>query len=142
MAQAANTSPSQWIVDVVEAKGVVVGTLAGIGGVIAMGMSGQDAVQFASMTALGVSFADAALTSVGIKTKIATFTTGYTSYVDPFDFATGFAGVGLIELYMGLSGSPLYMTAAVTGVASLLAPKVTGYVHNMMVPPVALAQPA
>ena len=50
-------SPSQWVVDVVEAKGIVVGALAGITGMIGIGMSGQDAVQFAAMTALGVSLA-------------------------------------------------------------------------------------
>ena len=134
-------SPSQWIVDVVEAKGVVVGALAGVAGMVGLGLSGQDAVQFASVTALGVSFADAALTTVGVRTKIATFTTGYTSYVDPFDFLTGAVGVGLIELYMGLKGDGLYMTAGAAGVASLLAPKVTGYLSNMLHPAAAPATP-
>lgn len=132
-------SPSQWIVDVVEAKGVVVGALAGIGGMVAMGMSGQDAVQFGALTALGVSFSDAALTTMGIKTKIGTFVSGYTTFVDPYDFATGAVGVGLLELYLGLSGTPLYWTMGIAGAASLAAPKVTGYVAGMLVPAVAVA---
>ena len=134
------SSPSQWIVDVVEAKGIVVGALAGIGGVLALGFDGGDAVQFAAITALGVSFADAALTTVGIKTRIGTFVSGYSSFVDPYDFATGAVGVGLIELYLGVNGRALYMTAGVAGAASLLAPKATGYLAGMLSPAVAVAQ--
>ncbi len=129
-------SPTEFVMHLVEAKGVSAAVLAGVGGSFALGFGMREALQFGAVTALGVSLGDAVLTGAGVATKIQSYLPGaMQTYVDPMDFVGSAAGAAILNYSLGLQGRPLAVAVGVAAVAGGLAPKVAGYIVHGMGPP-------
>lgn len=115
----------------VEAKGAAVALVAGVGGSFLLGFNSREALQFGAVCALGASLGDAALTGLGMDTKIETYLTDYQSYIDPLDFLGAAVGAGVLNYSLGMQGSMLLKTVGIAAVAGGSAPKLATYVLSM-----------
>ena len=119
---------SQFLIHMVEAKGVSTALISGVGAVFAFGLTPQQALQFAATTALGSSFGDALLTGLGVDSSIESYLNN--AYIDPMDAVGGAVG-SFIFLYMeGAPTTQALQLSVLGGLAAALAPKLAGLLTN------------
>ena len=127
-------SPTQWVMHVVESKGLAAAAVGGLGAMYLMNQPMTESVQFGSIVALGCSVGDSALTGFGIQSKIQSYLVNsptVAKYVDPMDFLGGFVGTMAISYLAGIAqGRDLMMFGALGGVGCGVAPKIVGYIQD------------
>jgi hypothetical protein len=130
--QSSEMTAGEYIADLVKTDGVAVAVLSGVGATFILGASGEEAVSFGAIVALGNSLGSWAGTIAGNYVNLNTRFGKYGPELDPNDFVETALGAGVVQyLASGLQGAPLYKAMAIAGVAGVLAPMLANKIHSL-----------